>query len=404
MKRRDFIRQTGLFTTGLLLHQQILEAAVLKEKRKNISVAVIGCGDRGNGLGFVLKEMPDEFTLKTVCDVLPFRLNQAKKIHNTSNLTYETDYRKVLDDKKIDAVIIAVPLYLHYEIAAAAIKAGKHVYLEKTMTYDADQALALVNLMKQHPKQVLQVGHQYRCTPLYYKVKEMIDKNYLGKVTQIDCRWDRNASWRRPIPEGCTDRQINWRMYKEYSGGLPAELLSHQVDFINWAFNTHPDEIIGAGGIDYYKDGRETFDNVQAILRYSEEGMIGNFGATCSNAKDDYLFKIKGTKGTVQLLVDEGVFFPEKETRKELEVVDGVTGATKIEWNNDGGIPILKEKSKDGSWYALQEFYKTINEGSIPASNVITGATTAFCVNLMNKSIYEDSIQKWKPEFNLTNI
>jgi predicted dehydrogenase len=400
MKRRNFIRQSGLLTAGFLLHQQLLGANTLTADRI-ISIGIIGCGDRGVGLGYVLNEMPAQFKLKAVCDVLAFRLEQAKKLDKQNNLRYEKDYRKLLDDKTIDAVIIATPLHNHYEIAAAAIKAGKQVYLEKTMTYNAEQALALVKLTKQYPKQVLQVGHQYRYTPLYFKVKEMIDKGYLGKVTQIDCRWDRNWNWRRAVPAGYTDRQVNWRMYKEYSGGLPAELLSHQVDFINWAFNTHPDEVLGTGGIDYYKDGRETFDNVQAILRYNKEGMIGNFGATCGNEKDGYLFKLKGTKGTIQLLVDDGIFFPEKQTKKELETVDGVTGATKIEWTKEGGIPILNEKSKDGSWYALQEFHKTINSQTKPVSNVITGATTAFCVHLMNQSIYKHSIEKWKPEFNL---
>src|SRR6478736_1372929 len=236
MKRRDFIRQSGLFTTGLLLHQQMALATTANEFDKIITVGIIGCGDRGSGLGGVLNNMPEQFQLKTVCDVLAFRLNNAKQIDKQNNLRYETDYRKVLDDKTIDAVIIATPLSLHYEIATAAIQAGKHVYLEKTMTHNAEQALALVKLAKQHPKQVLQIGHQYRYTPLYFKVKEMIDKGYLGKVTQIDCRWDRNWNWRRPVPQGYTDKQINWRMYKEYSGGLVAELLSHQIDFINWAF------------------------------------------------------------------------------------------------------------------------------------------------------------------------
>lgn len=401
MKRRNFIRQSGLLTAGLLLHQQMLQAYSSTSESKIISVGIIGCGDRGVGLGYVLNEMPELFRLKAVCDVLAFRLDQAKKLDKQNNLRYEKDYRKLLDDKTIDAVVIATPLHNHYEIAAAAIKAGKQVYLEKTMTYNAEQALALVKLTKQYPKQVLQVGHQYRYTPLYFKVKELIDKGYLGKVTQIDCRWDRNWNWRRAVPAGYTDRQVNWRMYKEYSGGLPAELLSHQVDFINWAFGTHPDEILGTGGIDYYKDGRETFDNVQTILRYNKEGMIGNFGATCGNEKDGYLFKLKGTKGTIQLLTNDGIFFPEKQTKSELETVDGVTGATKIEWNKEGGIPILKEKSKDGSWYALQEFYKTITENGKPVSNVITGATTAFCVHLMNQSIYKHSIETWKPDFNL---
>lgn len=401
MKRRNFIRQSGLFTAGLLLHQQMLQAYSFTETAKIISIGIIGCGDRGKGLGSVINNMPEEFQLKSVCDVLPFRLEQAKILDKYNNIRYEKDYRKLLDDKTIDAVIIATPLYNHYEIAVAAIKAGKHVYLEKTMTYNAKQALELVSLKKENPNLVLQVGHQYRYIPLYFKVKQMIDSGYLGKVTQIDCRWDRNANWRRTVPAGYTDQQINWRMYKEYSGGLPAELLSHQVDFINWAFNTHPDEILGTGGVDFYKDGRETFDNVQTILRYNKEGMIGNFGATCANEKDGYLFKLKGTKGTVELLMDEGLFYPEKQTRKELETVDGVTGASKIEWNKDGGTSILKEKSKDGSWYALQEFYKSITTNATPVSNVITGAKTACCVHLMNKAIYKNGLEKWQPEFNL---
>lgn len=129
--------------------------------------------------------------------------------------------------------------------------------------------------------------------------------------------------------------------------------------------------------------------------------MIGNFGATCANARDGFLFQLKGSKGTISLLIDEGVYYPESDTKKELETVDGVTGATKIEWNNDGGIPIMKEKSKDGTWYALQEFYKVITENGKPVSNVITGATTAFCVNMINMSSFNTAIEKWRPEFNL---
>ena len=115
----------------------------------------------------------------------------------------------------------------------------------------------------------------------------------------------------------------------------------------------------------------------------------------------DFYFKLKGSKGTVSLLIDEGIYYPENDTKKELETVDGVTGATKIEWNKDGGIPIMKEKSKDGTWYALQEFYKVITEKGKPVSNVITGATTAFCVNMINKSSFNTTIEKWKPEFDL---
>jgi predicted dehydrogenase len=327
-------------------------------------------------------------------------LENAKK--KTNSAKQYKDYRKLLDDKSIHAVIIATPLNLHYPVAIDALAAGKHVFLEKTMTYNIPQAIELVKKAKAYKKQVLQVGHQYRSTPLYFKVKEMIEKGYLGKVTQIDCRWDRNWNWRRPVPSGYNDRQVNWRMYKEYSGGLPAELLSHQIDFINWAFNTHPDEVMGTGGIDYFKDGRETYDNVQVVLRYAKDNMIGNFGATCGNEHDGYIFKIKGTKGSVHLLISEGVYFPEASTKKELQTVDGVSGATKIEWRTDGGIPILKEPTKDGTFYALQEFFTCIQEKKIPVSNVITGATTAVCVHMANNAVFNHTIEKWKPAYNFT--
>jgi predicted dehydrogenase len=362
MKRRSFIKHAGILTGGLLLHEQLLSAYGSKITERKISLGVIGCGDRGKGIISMIKQMEDKFLIKAVCDVLDIRINETKRFDTGNNFVYHKDYRKLLDDRSIDAVVIATPLSLHYSIAADALKAGKHIYLEKTMTYNSQQALNLVKLAKQYDKQVLQVGHQYRYTPLYFKVKEMIQKDYLGKVTQIDCRWDRNASWRRPVPNGYNDRQINWRMYKEYSGGLAAELLSHQIDFINWAFDTHPDEVMATGGIDFYKDGRETFDNVQALLRYNKDGMIGSFGATCANEKEGYLFKLKGSKGTISLLIDEGVFYPEVKAKKDLGIVDGVTGATKIEQNKDGGIPIMNEKGKDGSWYALHEFYKTVTE------------------------------------------
>jgi predicted dehydrogenase len=366
---------------------------------KPLKVAVVGCGDRGQGLISVLKQMPDLFEIAAICDVLDFRLTETLKIYSYASLKQYKDYRKLLEDKSISAVFIATPLNIHFPVAKAALNSGKHVYLEKTMTYSVPETFELVNIVKGFPKQVFQVGHQYRYTPLYFKVKEMIEKGYLGKVTQIGCRWDRNWNWRRKVSDPALERQINWRMYKESSGGLVAELLSHQIDFINWAFNTQPDTVFATGGIDNYRDGRETFDNVQVMFRYADTGMVGNFGATCSNSRDGYLFKLKGSKGTVSLLMNEGFFYPEAETKKELETVDGVTGATKITWSKDGGIPILQEPGEDGTVYGLRDFHSCILNKKQPTSNVITGAKTAFSVHLANQALYEQKILNWQPDF-----
>lgn len=385
-------------TGGLILNNSLFAA---KPATQPIKIAVIGCGDRGTGIMHVLDKIPDMFQVIAICDVLDFRLAAAQKLSKTNEWKTYADYRKLLDNKDVEAVIVAVPLNLHYQIATDVIKSGRHLYLEKTMTYNIEQALDLVKLMNGRSNQVLQVGHQYRYSPLYYRVKEMVNNGFLGKVTQIDCRWDRNGNWRRPVPHPDLERAINWRMYKEYSGGLMAELLSHQVDFINWVFNTHPQEFSATGGIDVFKDGRETYDNVQVMMRYPDLGLIGNFGAMCGNAHDGYLFKIKGTLGTVSLLTDQGMFFPEKKLLKEKGTIDGVTGATRILWNKDGGTSILPEPTKDGTWYAFKDFYNKVQARELPDSNVFTGARTAISVHLANQALYEKKISTWDKNYML---
>ncbi|MBD8487647.1 Gfo/Idh/MocA family oxidoreductase [Echinicola sp. CAU 1574] len=399
MNRRDFMKTGGIVLSGSLFPYQMANA-LHSQTEAPIKVGVIGCGDRGKGIMHVMSRMPEQFDIIAVCDVMDFRLDQTYKAFPKHKFKTYKQYEKLVEDKSIDAVIIATPLNMHFAPAKAALEAGKHVYLEKTMTYSIPEAMELIKIVKDKPSLTLQVGHQYRYTPLYYKVKEMIQSGYLGKITQIDSRWDRNWNWKRPVPDPSLEKIINWRMYKDYSGGLPAELLSHQIDFINWAFETHPDTIIGTGGIDNYHDGRETFDNVQLLLRYEKEEMIGNFGATCSNAREGYSFSIKGTQGTVELLMNEGYFYPEKERMEELQIVDGVSGATKLTWKDGKGIPILEEKTKDGTWYALEDFYKSIQTKAMPASNVLSGATTATCIHLANHSLFNKTIENWKPEYN----
>ena len=398
MSRRNFIKQSSILTGGLLLHKPLMSLSKMYSDEK-ITIGIIGCGDRGKGIMDVLKEMPDKFTITATCDILDIRLQQANKI--SPDARQYKDYRKILDDKNIQAVIIATPLNLHYPMASDALKAGKHVYLEKTMTYSIDQALHLVKEAKQHSKQILQIGHQLPYSPLYGKVKEMIEEDYLGKVTQIDCRYDRNSSWRKPVSDPSLEKIINWRMYKAFSGGLTAEILAHQIEFINWAFGTRPSELFSTGGIDFYNDGRETYDNVQVMLRYGKDHMIGNFGATCANSREGFIFKIKGSKGTIELLMEDGVYYPEPETKKQFETVDGVTGATKIEWKKGGGIAIIKEPVKDATWYAFEDFYKCIKEKKRPISDVIAGGTSAICVGLANEALYTHSVQHWKPIYDL---
>lgn len=401
MKRRDFVKLGTLLSAGTALPLSFTSALNLSQTDKVYTIGILGYGDRGSGLHQVLNSMSEQFQVKGICDNLPLRLEGAKNKY-PSGIRFHEDYRSLLDQKDLDVILVSTPIYLHFDHAKAVLESGKHLFLEKTMVFTIDQAIELNMLSKKYSKQTIQIGHQYRYSPLYFKVKEMIQNGWLGKVTQVEARWDRNHNWRRPLPSPELERQINWRMYKEYSGGLVAELLSHQMDFIHWAFETNPSSVYGVGGIDHFRDGRETYDNVQVTLRYDKEGMVGNFGATCSNQYDGYSFKIKGSKGMVSLLTNEGVFYPEPEVKAELEQVDGVSGATRLAWSSDKrGVKILNEPTRDGSYYALEDFYRCLLTKELPHSNVGNGGKSAIVVALANQSLYSGEKKVWKPEFDL---
>ena len=108
----------------------------------------------------------------------------------------------------------------------------------------------------------------------YIKGMQMIHSGLIGDVVGMRCHWFRNADWRRPVPSPELEHQINWRLYKESSGGLMTELACHQLEVCNWAAKRMPVSIIGMGDIVYWKDGREVYDSVNVTYRYSDGTII----------------------------------------------------------------------------------------------------------------------------------
>ena len=396
--RRKFMK-TGSVGAGSLLIPSLAYNRVLNYPEKQIRIGIIGTGSRGQGLMKVMQSIP-QFNLRAICDILPFRLKEASSITSNVLKSYE-DYRQLLDDSDLDAVVIAAPLHLHYQMARDALDADLHIYCEKTMTFHIEESLNLVDQCK-GSKKVFQVGHQYRSTPLYYQVAEIIRDGFLGKVTNIYIQWNRNHDWRREVPDPKYERIINWRMYKEYSSGLTGELHSHQIDYVNWIFNQHPVKITGFGGIDYWQDGRETFDNVNTILEYPD-GMKVNCVALTANAFEGYLFRFKGSKGTIVLDMENAWAYLEEPNVKELGTMDGVSGATLTALSKDG-IKIDPE-SDHPEWsntrFALHDFIRCIYEDRLPSSNVFTGATTAITVRMIINALRNNTIEVWKPEYDV---
>jgi predicted dehydrogenase len=393
MNRRDFLFKSSLVAAGLTFSQINAQGKPLG-KNEVVRLGIIGTGARGGGIINILKQLP-AFKVVACCDILPFRLEKAVNNAGPGCKSY-ADYRNLLADSDVDAVVIATPLSMHYEMAVDALDSGKHVYCEKTMTYKIKDARRLVKKV-QDSKLTFLVGHQYRYHPLYFKVAEYIRNGYLGDITNVYIQWNRNGDWRQPVPDPQYEKIINWRMYREYSGGLTAELHSHQIDFVNWVFDTHPSRAVGFGGIDYWKDGRETFDNINTLLEYPN-GMKVNCISLTANAHEGYQFKFKGSKGTIELKIDQGWLYYENLNEKELGTVDGVSGATLQKMASKEGYPIAVENENEdweGTHYAFMDFYNCILTGKEPSSNVKTGATTAISVRMAIDALRKDKMQTW---------
>ncbi len=272
-----------------------------------IRLGWIGSGVQGQNDLKQLVRLPG-VKIVAIADVYGPSQTKGKEIAGADCAIY-TDYRKLLERKDIDGVGIATPLYLHAPQAIDALNAGKAVYVEKMMAYTIEDARRMVQTADRTGR-ILQVGHQRRYSPDYHHALDLVRKGYFGPITHVRAQWNRNGTWRRAVPTGSTEKingltleqLLNWRMYRAYSRGLMAELGSHQIDVTNWFMGAHPTAVVGLGGVDYYKDGREVFDNVQVVFEYPT-GTKLTYQSICTNAFDDFAEQFMGPKGT--LIVSE---------------------------------------------------------------------------------------------------
>ncbi|TYA84396.1 Gfo/Idh/MocA family protein [Seonamhaeicola marinus] len=395
MKRREFVVKSGLASAGIVATTSALGAISCTTgfNKSFVNIAVIGTGGRGCGLIPLINNI-DNLNVVAVCDVLPFRLEEGLAKTNNTAKAY-TDYKEVLKDDNVDAVLISTPFSTHYEIAMTAIEAGKHVYCEKTLV----KGLAEINKLVERVSAsnlTFQTGHQYHSSRLYTHVVAMLKKGEIGNIKSFECQWYRKGDWRKPVAEPKYERAINWRMYKEYSGGMTAELSSHQIDFVGWVLDENPKKIMGTGGIDFWQDGRETFDNTHLIFEYPS-GVKAHFKCLTSYIPGGYQIKVIGDKGTITLTTGMAwINYYKKPEKSKLTDVDGVSGATApANYIPEKGMPI-KVEHLDPSKQALIDFKDAVIGGTQPISNLETGANTAKAVQLALDAMYNEKIQYWQ--------
>lgn len=331
LSRRDFLKRVGIAGAGLLAATSPWLSAfsdVEHTAKERCRLGMIGPGSRGRFLLEFLAKNP-KCEIVALADIYQPSLDEALKIVPTAK-TYK-DYHKLLEDKTIDGVIVSTPLATHCQIVLDAFDAGKNVYCEKTIGYDMDECLAMY---RKHLStgRIFFTGQQRLFDPRYIQAMDLIHRGTFGYISAVHAFWNRNNDWRRDVPKPSLEKFINWRLYKATSKGLMTELACHQLQVGTWALGMLPAKVMGHGSINYWKKGREVYDNVNLIYVFPD-GRKMTYGSDVENKFYGLEEQILGSKGTVE---------PEKGKYYFEDVAPAPAFMQMInDWENDifGNIP-----------------------------------------------------------------
>ena len=340
--RRNFIGKVATGLAGTLAASNVLGA------NDRIRIGIIGPGARGSE---ILREAVSLPNVECVgaADVYTRRLEDVKKI--APNAKTYLDYRHLLEDRDVDAVLIATPQHLHCEHFTASLEAGKHVYQEKTMAFTVAHARRMRAAVEQAgSRRVVQIGHQWTSTGAVADAISFLKPELMGKITAIDAHMYRNTphgkpQWARPVypdmtPENIVwksflgeapdhpfdpNRYINWRFFWDYSGGNVYENMCHQLSFWYKTMGLQiPTTVTMTGGLYLWKDGREVPDTMNVSMIHSEELMF-NWTSGFGNDELGVTEEVLGDNGSISHTPQSIRYTPQKVNRRDGNEMLGAT-------------------------------------------------------------------------------
>ncbi|MBN2089962.1 Gfo/Idh/MocA family oxidoreductase [candidate division KSB1 bacterium] len=321
INRRNFMKVSAIAGAGLLLPNMIRGQQKIRSS-DDLNIAIIGTGAQGQVLMNACLKIPN-IRFKAVCDIWEeYNLKRAYRMLKKygHELNAYQDYRDMLaKENDLDGVIVATPDFWHAEHAITCLNAGLHVYCEKEMSNNLENAQRMVKTAQKTGK-LLQIGHQRRSNPRYIHCYEKLIKEakLLGRITTINAQWNRavqpDLGWPKKyaIPPGVLRKYgfesmhqfRNWRWYKGKGGGAIVDLGSHQIDIFNWYLDAQPISVMASGGTDYYdKDTHQWYDTVLSIYEYkTDNGIVRAFYQTITtNSSQGYFENFMGDEGTLNI-------------------------------------------------------------------------------------------------------
>jgi predicted dehydrogenase len=349
--RRDFLKggsvatlMTMLGGVELFAQTNAAPAGEAKGAAVKIKVAVIGLGAWGREIINSLTRMPQaelpiDAEIAAICDTYPASLKRAATA--VPGAVQTPDYKTILENKDIKAVIIATPTPGHKELALAALKAGKHVYCEAPLACSVEDAREIALAAKAARNVVFQAGLQMRSDKQRLFLLPFIRSGALGKTVLARAQWHKKTSWRSASPNPEREKALNWRLNKATSLGLIGELGSHQIDQAGWFMNLRPTAVTGFGSINFWKDDRDVPDTVQAVFEFpGDVRMI--YDATLVNSFDGEYEMLYGSDAAVMMRESKAWMFKEVDS----PLLGWEVYAAKLKFFNDTGIALVAGASK----------------------------------------------------------
>ena len=269
-----------------------------------VTVGVLGTGNRGTYVAAMLaKNTPGRVV--ALCDVVPEHMDAARKAIGVENPRLYSDFHKMLASD-IDAIIIATPVFLHADHFEAAVKAGKHIYIEKPASMDVAGCKRIMRAADAADRKLnISFGFQRRYGQLYLKAKQLADSGAIGKIHLGFARFIKSegiskSGERMPPPMTEKERITNWGSWKNLSGDLIVENNVHSIDVLNWFLGARPVSAIGSGGSTLPKLG-DTRDHNFVAFEYPH-GVQGQLSGTtlASPGYRDVVEQFFGPKGTIE--------------------------------------------------------------------------------------------------------
>lgn len=393
MNRRAFINNVAVGGTGLAVSPSLFNAT--GKSQSPLKLALIGKGGMGTADTNTAIRVPG-VELVSVCDIYAPRLEAAKEQWG-QHLRVEKDYRQVLDDNQIDAVIIATPDHWHQKIAVEALKKGKHVYCEKPIIHQRSEARALIKAQKESGK-IFQMGTQGVSAVGTHLAKVLVESKIIGEINFVDARFSaapsplkgfrapseataENIWWDRflgPAPKVpfTPQRFFAWRNWGDYGTGLAGDLFVHVIASVHFITgSSKPKRVYSDGDILYYNDGsRDTPDVIYSLLDYENETKKTHFKMSLgANIVDGVSkewgsrdFKIIGSKGSIRVNWDSVTVKTVRETDVSgvERLLKQVAGFDKTQKISDTEYTFLaKSDFRNAHFLHFQNFFEAVRGG-----------------------------------------